>query len=133
MPFEFLAFITASIAPASVDRPFCPSGGVQQLRIYEIFERNKTAFHERFRDDAQRIMKCYGFDIIAMWETRQGNRTEFAYLLDWPDEATMKQSWERFMADKEWAQIKKETAAVHGQFVGEIQDRTLRRTAYSGC
>jgi len=30
---------------------------VQQLRIYEIFEKNKAAFHARFRDSAARIMQ----------------------------------------------------------------------------
>jgi hypothetical protein len=30
---------------------------IHQLRIYEIFENNKDAFHARFRDHAARIMK----------------------------------------------------------------------------
>ena len=54
---------------------------IQQLRIYEIFEKNKAAFHARFRDHAARIMRTkYGFQIVAMWETKLGDRTEFAYL-----------------------------------------------------
>jgi hypothetical protein len=122
----------AAAAPAPGQR-LCPLSGVQQLRIYEIFDRNKAAFHARFRDHAQRIMKRHGFDILAMWETKQGDRTEFVYLLQWPDERTMKRSWDRFMADEEWSRIKKEWAAVHGQAVGEIQDRTLKRTDYSPC
>ena len=122
-----LATLLADPKPAN-----CPAG-VQQLRIYEIFEGNKAAFHDRFRDHAQRIMKRYGFDIVAMWETKQGERTEFAYLLQWTDEETMKQRWAEFMADEEWARIKKEWAATHGQAVGEIQDRTLKRTDYSPC
>ena len=32
------------------------SSPVHQLRIYEIFESNKSAFHQRFRDHATRIM-----------------------------------------------------------------------------
>jgi len=54
---------------------------MHQLRIYEIFEQNKAAFHDRFRDHAARIMKSYGFDIIAMWESKTNDRTEFVYLL----------------------------------------------------
>jgi hypothetical protein len=54
---------------------------IQQLRIYEIFEKNKAAFHARFRDHAARIMRTrYDFRIVAMWETQFGDRTEFAYL-----------------------------------------------------
>jgi hypothetical protein len=104
---------------------------VHQLRIYEIFDHNKQAFHDRFRDHAMRIMKKYDFDIVAMWEAKNGPRTEFVYLLEWPDEATMKDRWAKFMADQEWSDIKKQTAAKHGHLVGEIQDRTLRLTAYS--
>ncbi len=38
---------------------------IQQLRIYEIFEYNKAAFHDRFRDHDARIIRTYGFEIIA--------------------------------------------------------------------
>jgi hypothetical protein len=104
---------------------------VHQLRIYEIFDSNKQAFHDRFRDHAMRIMKKYDFNIVAMYEATNGARTEFVYLLEWPDEATMKDRWTKFMADQEWSAIKKETAAKHGKLVGDIQDRTLRLTDYS--
>jgi hypothetical protein len=104
---------------------------VHQLRIYEIFDHNKQAFHDRFRDHAMRIMKKYDFHLVAMWEAKNGARTEFVYVLEWPDEATMKDRWTKFMADQEWKDIKKETGAKYGNLVGEIQDRTLRLTSYS--
>ena len=104
---------------------------VHQLRIYEIFENNKQAFHDRFRDHAMRIMAKYDFHIVAQWEAQNGQRTEFVYLLEWPDEATMKDRWAKFMADKEWSDIKKQTAAKYGNLVGEVQDRTLHLTPYS--
>jgi hypothetical protein len=104
---------------------------IHQLRVYEIFDTNKQAFHDRFRDHAMRIMKKYDFDIVAIYEAKNGERTEFVYLLEWPDEATMKDRWAKFMADQEWSAIKKETAAKHGKLVGEIQDRTLRLMDYS--
>ena len=104
---------------------------VHQLRIHEIFDHNKPAFHDRFRDHAMRIMAKYDFNIVAMWEAKNGARTEFVYLLEWPNAATMKDRWAKFMADQEWSDIKKETGAKYGKLVGEIQDRTLRLTAYS--
>ena len=104
---------------------------IQQLRIYEIFEHNKAAFHARFRDHAARIMRGYGFDIAAMWEARQEERTEFVYLLRWADESTMREAWGRFMADDEWKAIKRVTAAEHGDMVGGIEERVLRLTEYS--
>jgi heme-degrading monooxygenase HmoA len=104
---------------------------IHQLRIYEIFEHNKAAFHDRFRDHATRIMWMYGFHILVMWETKTAQRTEFVYLLVWPDEATMRNAWAQFMADEEWKGIKRVTSAQHGDLVGEIEDRVLMVTDYS--
>ena len=107
---------------------------IQQLRIYEIFERNKGAFHARFRDHAARIMReKYGFRIVAMWETKFGERTEFAYLLEWPDEAAKAAAWKAFVADAEWSEIKRVTHAEHGLMVGEIEDRLLMPVDYSAA
>jgi hypothetical protein len=108
-----------------------PSTNVHQLRIYQIFDGNKKAFHERFRDHAMRIMARHDFHIVATWESHFGERTEFIYLLEWPDGETMKNQWAKFMADKEWIDIKKKTGEVNGPLVGEIQDRTLEPTDYS--
>lgn len=118
-------------APARAEDRTARTEPVQQLRIYEIFESNKRAFHDRFRDHAARIMKKHGFRIVAMWEAKSDRKTEFVYLLSWPDETAMEESWARFMADEEWKRIKRETGAVHGQLVGGIEDRTLRLTSYS--
>jgi hypothetical protein len=104
---------------------------IHQLRIYEIFDGNKKAFHDRFRDHAMRIMARYDFKIVSMWETKKGDRTEFVYLLEWPDKETLRDRWAKFMADQEWSNIKKETSQIHGRLVGEIEDRTLELTDYS--
>jgi heme-degrading monooxygenase HmoA len=104
---------------------------IHQLRIYEIFEHNKAAFHDRFRDHAMRIMRTYGFNFVAAWETRNNDRTEFIYLLAWPDEATMRSTWERFRANEEWKEVKRVTSAQHGDLVGTIEERILTPTSYS--
>jgi len=39
---------------------------IHQLRVYEIFDSNMKAFHDRFRDHAMRIMVRYDFKIVAM-------------------------------------------------------------------
>lgn len=104
---------------------------IHQLRVYEIFEHNKAAFHARFRDHAARLMRGYGFELVAMWEARSEGRTEFVYLLAWPDEATMRDAWARFKADEEWQEIKRVTNAQHGDLVGAIEERVLAPTDYS--
>jgi hypothetical protein len=108
-----------------------PQNVIHQLRIYEIFDGNKKAFHDRFRDHAMRIMAKYNFKIVATWESTKHNRTEFIYLLEWPDKETMTDRWEKFLRDQEWIKIKKETGEIYGPLVGEIQDRTLCPTDYS--
>ena len=104
---------------------------IHQLRIYEIFDSNKQAFHDRFRDHAMRIMAKYDFKIVATWESKKDNRTEFVYLLKWPDKETMADRWKKFLQDQEWIKIKRETGELNGPLVGEIQDRTLHPTDYS--
>jgi heme-degrading monooxygenase HmoA len=104
---------------------------IHQLRIYEIFENTKGAFHARFRDHAASLMRTYGFRIVDMWEARTDTRLEFVYVLEWPDEATKEKAWKAFMADEEWSAIKRETSARHGTMVGAIEDRTIRRVDYS--
>ena len=129
---HFATALLLSLSSSLVSaRDVNPDQPVHQLRIYEIFEHNKQAFHERFRDHAMRIMAKYDFRIVAMWEAKGPERTEFVYLLEWPDERTLKDRWAKFMADEEWAEIKRRTGAQHGKLVGEIQDRTLRLTGYS--
>src|SRR6266498_688958 len=78
---------------------------IHQLRIYEIFGSNKKAFHDRFRDHAMRIMAKYNFKIVATWESKKDNRTEFIYLLEWPDKETMTDRLEK-LTDRSWERSK---------------------------
>lgn len=122
-------FITVSVANGNVKT--VSENPVHQLRIYEIPKENREVFHERFKDHAMRIMKKYGFKIIAIWESETGEKVEFVYLLEWKDKQTMTESWKKFMADEEWAEIKKKTSKKHGTFVNGIQEKTLVLTGYS--
>lgn len=126
-----LAALASASAAGAQEDPASQGGPVQQLRIYRLYGASRVAFHERFRDEATRIMARYGFDIVAMWEARNEGRPEFVYVLNWPNEAAMRRAWEGFMADAEWAEIKRRTAAEHGPMVESIEDRTLHLTSYS--
>ena len=66
-----------------------------------------------------RIMAKYDFKIVATWESKKGNRTEFVYLLEWPDKETMTDRWKKFLQDQEWIKIKKETGEVNGPRWGD--------------
>jgi hypothetical protein len=126
-----IAILTLGVIVGSLASTGEPRKVIHQLRIYEIFDANKKAFHDRFRDHAMRIMAKYDFKIVATWESKKDNRTEFVYLLEWPDKETMTDRWEKFLHDQEWIKIKKETGETNGPLVGEVQDRTLYLTDYS--
>ena len=104
---------------------------IHQLRVYEIPRENRQVFNERFRDHAIRIMKKYGFKIVAIWESETEQKVEFVYLLEWKDKQTMEESWKKFLADEEWKEIKKKSSEKHGAFVNEVQEKTLILTDYS--
>lgn len=128
-----LLWLVVFSAAAETDRYICPDNGneLQQLRIYEINRSNRDVFHGRFQDHALRIMERHGFRIIDMWESDTGEKTEFIYLLSWPDKDTMDSRWEAFLADQEWIDIKRRTAAESGVLVREVDGRPLARVSYS--
>jgi hypothetical protein len=126
-----IVMLTVSAIVGSLASAGEPQKVIHQLRIYEIFDANKKAFHDRFRDHAMRIMAKYDCKIVATWESKKDNRTEFVYLLEWPDEETMNDRWGKFLGDPEWIKIKRETGEINGPLVGEIQARTLHLTDYS--
>ena len=126
-----IVILTLTVIAGSFARAAESQNLIYQLRIYEIFDSNKKAFHDRFRDHAMRIMAKYDFKIVATWESKKDNRTEFIYLLEWPDKETMADRWKKFLQDQRWIKIKKETGELNGPLVGEIEDRTLYLTDYS--
>jgi len=66
-----------------------------------------------------------------MRETRLNGRTEFVYLLEWPDIVTKDAAWRAFLADPEWIEIERLTKECYGDLVGEIEERVLEVTDYS--
>ena len=58
-------------------------------------------------------------------EAKTDRRTEFVYVLAWPDEAAKSAAWAKFMANDEWKEVKRVTSAQYGDLVGEAQDRLL--------
>lgn len=104
---------------------------INQLRIYQIEPGLKTEFDVRFKEHALRIMKSYDFDISAMWYSKDGESTEFVYILRWPDEETMRKQWDAFMSDTEWKDIKRKSRELYGEMVIEkVCDRTLKPTEW---
>ena len=111
----------------------CQSDGarIHQLRIYELNPRNRDNFHRRFQEHALPIMQRHGFDVVDMWESDTVSKLQFIYVLAWPDEETMKSRWKAFLADPEWIEIKRRSAAEHGELVRVADGQPLVRVSYS--
>ena len=107
------------------------SRSIFQLRIYEVSLDKRDAFHSRFENHAVRIMKRYGFEVIALWESSSVAEFEFIYLLKWPDTKTMDRQWQLFLADDEWIGIKELTARTTGEPVLRVTSRVLEEVDYS--
>jgi len=105
---------------------------INQLRFYRIDPALKDAFLTRFHDHAARLMRDrYGFDIVAMWLTDEIDQLRFAYLLSWPDRAAMTAGWAAFMADEEWAEIKRRSRGPGGEPVLGVEDILLEAVDFS--
>ena len=91
---------------------------IHQLRIYELTDRGRIEFRDRFRDHAARIMRRHGFIIVGAWQREDGDNAEFMYMLEWSDEDVMKTGWDNFLADEEWLGIRSSA-----KLVGGIQDQ----------
>ena len=102
-----------------------------QLRVYQLFEPSKALFHRRFRDQAMRLMRGHGFDIVATWEGRRDGKPEFVYLLRWPDQAAKDRAWKAFLDDPAWKAIKAATVSPDAPIMGEIEDHAMTLTDYS--
>jgi hypothetical protein len=107
------------------------SSPIYQLRIYEVSPDLRDVFHNRFKKHALRIMKRYGFNVVALWESSSVSNFEFVYILKWPDEATMERQWKLFLADSEWIEIKKKTVSETGEPVRRVTGRILNTVEYS--
>ena len=107
------------------------SRSVYQLRIYEVSADKRDVFHSIFKNHALRIMKRYGFDAVALWESSSVVNFEFIYILKWPDTATMEYQWKRFLADEEWIAIKKKTVSETREPVLKVTSRLLNEIEYS--
>lgn len=104
---------------------------IYQLRIYEVSSEKRDIFHNRFKNHALPIMKRYGFEVVALWESSSVVDFEFIYILKWPDITTMERQWKLFLDDNEWIQIKKQMNIEVGEPVLRVTSRVLNEVEYN--
>ena len=69
--------------------------------------------------------------MVDIWESVAGGKLQFVYVLAWPDAATMAARWKSFLADPEWIEVKRRSAAEHGELVRDTHGQPLVRVSYS--
>jgi hypothetical protein len=72
-----LAVIVGSLASTGEQQKV-----IHQLRIYEIFDANKKAFHDRFRDHAMRITAKIRLQDSCHLGIKKRQSNRFCYLLE---------------------------------------------------
>lgn len=117
--------------PESLPRQDAPR--VFELRVYHSpTERQLKALHERFAGPEIPIFHRCGIHPLLYGSTLAGpHKPNLAYLTPFDSLAAREKAWAAFGADPEWAKVRAESIARHGQISSVIQISLYRAAAYS--
>ena len=101
-----------------------------ELREYTATPDGEPRLQRMVTEHMLGLFERHGLTLVGFWRHADEPR-RFVYLLAWPDDDAMRSSWEAFLADEEWRQIKRDTTAAHGDLVGEIDEMILVPTDFS--
>ncbi len=102
-----------------------------ELRTYLIPAGRMDDIVERFRSVTCRLFEKYNMEVVGFWTTdKPEEQYALIYLMRYPDEAAMEQSWAAFRADPEWLATRERTEA-NGPIVDEVISQTLIPTDFS--
>ena len=104
---------------------------IYELRTYNIPEGRMDDIVDRFRTVTFRLFEKYNMEVVGFWAVDKPEE-EYAlvYLMRYPDEEAMKDSWAAFRADEEWIATRERTEAT-GPIVTEIESKQLIPTDFS--
>lgn len=117
--------------PASLPQQAQPR--VFELRLYHSpTERQLKALHERFAGPEIPIFHRCGIHPLLYGSTLAGpHKPNLVYLTPFDSLAAREKAWAAFSADPEWAKVRAESIARHGQISSVIQISLYRAAAYS--
>jgi hypothetical protein len=104
-----------------------------ELRVYKAAEGKREALHARFREHTDRLFASHGMKSIGYWSPTEGTRTGdvLIYMLEYPDRAAARASWQAFGADSQW-QAARKASEINGPLLAERPESIyMRPTDYS--
>ena len=104
---------------------------IYELRVYHTMPGRLPDLNARFVDHTLKIWQRFNIRPVGFWTTLIGdNNNDLTYLLEWDSLAQREESWNAFVADKEWLAVRAETEK-NGALVSSITNSMLTPTAYS--
>lgn len=104
---------------------------IYELRVYHAMPGRLPDLNARFVNHTLKLWERFNIRPVGFWTTLVGdNNNDLTYLLEWDSLAQREQSWNAFVADKEWLTIRAETEK-NGPLVSSITNSILTPTAYS--
>jgi hypothetical protein len=104
-----------------------------ELRIYHAAEGRGEDMLARFRDHTLDLFARHGMGNVGYWvpvEGAAGAGATLYYVLSFPDREAHGNSWEAFLADPEWLEVKAATEAK-GKIVDRIESFLMSPTDFS--
>jgi hypothetical protein len=108
-----ITFVLMTFSPAKDTRYF-------EMRIYYAAPGKLDALVSRFSDNTTRIFEKYGMQNIGYWVPVNNDKNALYYILAYPDKDSRKKSWDSFIADAEWKDVKAKSE-VSGKLVDSVK------------
>jgi hypothetical protein len=120
------ALLTPLVAGARAERR------VFEIRTYTTHEGRLDALHARFRNHTRRLFEKHGMTNVAYWtpEDPALRSNTLVYVLAHQSRDAAKRSWEAFVNDPEWKQVKSASEA-DGPIIVGIESVFGEATDYS--
>ena len=137
-PYEELNETVLEAAAYCPPLPSPVPGTAKPPRIFELrtyhspSERQLAALHERFAGAEIKIFHRCGIHPVLYSSTLIGaNKPNLTYLIPFEDLAAREKAWAAFGADPEWAKVRADSIAKHGQISSVIQMSLFKAATYS--
>ncbi|MGE0213782.1 MAG: NIPSNAP family protein [Parvibaculaceae bacterium] len=101
---------------------------VYELRRYVAVPGKEQALRRRFEDGTLALFRELGIRVVDFWETVAAP-VELWYVLEWPSEPAMKETWNAFRANGKWLALKSESE-TGGPIVASITSTLLTRVPF---
>ena len=117
---------------APIPQPALSADRVFEIRTYTAPPGKLDALNARFRDHTTRLFARHGMTNIGYWIPTDSvrSRNTIIYILAHANREAARASWEAFIRDPEWRQVRAESEA-NGPIVERVESVFVTPTDYS--